>query len=114
MTWRRSWVRIPQRLPILKVEYEIEEVTEMELAGPEMPLPQIDYRNTPVAPQGVKIEYSNRVPKEQKIAAPTNIPSYDVVDVDEQSILNDLTPNDVQYLAMKWGSSFKPSELYKV
>lgn len=95
-------------------EYEIEEVTEMELAGPEKPLPPIDYRNTPIAPQGVKIEYSNRVPKEQKTAAPTNVPFYDVVDVDEQSILNDLTPNDVQYLAMKWGSSFKPSEWVKM
>ena len=95
-------------------EYEIEEVTEMELAGPERPLLPIDYRNTPVAPQGVKIEYSNHVPKEQKTAAPTNVPSYDVIDVDEQSILNDLTPNDVQYLAMKWGSSFKPSEWVKM
>lgn len=34
--------------------------------------------------------------------------------VDEQAILNDLTPNDVQYLAMKWGESFRPSEWLKM
>ena len=51
-------------------------------------------------------------PKERTVVTDSSV--YTVVDIDEQSILNNLTPNDTQYLAMKWGSSFKPSEWVKM
>lgn len=38
----------------------------------------------------------------------------EVTAVDEQSILDNLTPREIQQLAMKWGENFRPSEWLKM
>ena len=62
-----------------------------------------------------KITMSNQVPQQPTMPKKGNAYQSAIgTAVDEQSILNDLTPNDVQYLAMKWGESFRPSEWLKM
>lgn len=38
----------------------------------------------------------------------------ELVSIDEQSLLDGLTQNDIQYLSLKWGESFRPSEWIKM
>lgn len=61
-----------------------------------------------------KITISNQIPTQPVMPEMQSFQSPIGTSVDEQAILNDLTPNDVQYLAMKWGESFKPSEWVKM
>lgn len=91
--------------PSSEEKYEIDSIFQEEIEEPKRPvLSSGDYNKIPAtAYKGKRGELESN-----------NISTYDIIDVDEQAILNDLTPNDVQYLAMKWGSSFKPSEWVKM
>ena len=92
-----------------KTTYEIEEVAQIEEEMPPTTSLSDNYKNILAESSQAKVSYSNQVPQSQE-----NQPSYDIIDVDEQAILNNLSPEDIQYLTMKWGSSFKPSEWIKM
>lgn len=50
---------------------------------------------------------------EQTVKPPANYTTNTAI-IDENEILNNLTPNDVQHLSMRWGTSFQPSEWLKM
>lgn len=50
---------------------------------------------------------------EQTIKPPVNYAA-NTTTIDENEILNNLTPKDVQHLSMRWGTSFQPSEWLKM
>lgn len=94
---------------IQKSTYEIEGIPQTEQPEQSVISPSLNSYNVPVTSMQSKVSYSNQVPQTQE-----EQPNYHVIDVDEQVILDNLSPEDIQYLTMKWGGSFKPSEWIKM
>lgn len=97
-------------------KYEIDSISQKEMEAPKRPdLFSGGHNETSTVVHKGETESFNNIHKGKRgELESSSVSTYDVIDVDEQAILNDLTPNDVQYLAMKWGSSFKPSEWVKM
>lgn len=92
-------------------------------------LTSVDLATVPEMPKGFTLkgitakddepcppERAEKKPKKRKSYKPPKQEAFDPssIVVDEKAILDDLSPNDVMRLTMRWGSSFTPSEWVKM
>lgn len=102
----------PVEEPVVEEDYAEEDLAEEEPVKEEKPFEEEDY--VPSVENQQNRTLDTVVPEET--TQPPADPGFvkDVTTINEEDIQDELTEEDIQYLALKWGLLYKPSEWVKM